>query len=242
MDLKKLFVLAVVAAFATVGTMETLKNFIKIKKHTWIYAAVMIPLAALCFWMAYALPLWAIGMLLAVGISQLCYQTIVQAIKALVEKVANKAGEPADMGASGESSKLCSFMEFVRRYDGKKVDFDGFNGPQCVDLFRMCCRDVYGIPHTGAVVGAKDLWFNYGTNREKEFFVQLASDASVRPGDVAVWDGTAGNKYGHTALVIAEWGDSLIVFEQDGFRQDGAKIKLRSRVNLLGFLRRIESY
>ena len=32
--------------------------------------------------------------------------------------------------------------------------------------------------------------------------------------------------------------DNIIVFEQDGFAQDGAKISLRTRANLLGTLRR----
>ena len=45
-------------------------------------------------------------------------------------------------------------------------------------------------------------------------------------------------KYGHVAIVISELGDDLIVFEQDGFKQDGAKIALRSRERLLGFLRK----
>ncbi len=43
--------------------------------------------------------------------------------------------------------------EFVKKYLGKKVDYDGQYGAQCVDLFRQYCKDVLGIPHTGGVIG-----------------------------------------------------------------------------------------
>ena len=44
--------------------------------------------------------------------------------------------------------------EFVKKYNGKKVDYDGRYGCQCVDLFRQYCEDVLNIPHTGGVIGA----------------------------------------------------------------------------------------
>ena len=46
--------------------------------------------------------------------------------------------------------------DFIITYIGKKVDFDGSYGAQCVDLFRQYNKDVWGNPHTGAVKGAKD--------------------------------------------------------------------------------------
>lgn len=239
MEMDKIFLIATVAAFATVGLMETLKNFWKTQR-TWLYALAMIPMAVLCVWMQVALPPWVIGAVLAVGMSQLCYQTIVQALKAIVGRVAS-GSRPSDMGGSdGRETKPtgCTFMDFVRKYDGTSVDYDGRYGPQCVDLFRQYCRDVLDVPHTGCVEGARDLWLGYETSRVKEFFEKVAEPAMCRCGDVAVWDGTASNRYGHTALVICGWGDSLVVFEQDGFRKDGARIRLRSKKNLLGYLRR----
>ena len=241
MEMGKIFLIATVAAFATVGIMETIKNFWKTQR-TWLYALAMIPLAALCVWMQVALPPWAIGIVLAVGMSQLCYQTIVQAFKALVGRVAS-GGAVSDMGGCDDTRKepgrlLCTFMEFVRRYDGTMVDYDGKYGPQCVDLYRQYCRDVLGIPHTGCVEGARDLWRGYGGSRVKEFFDMVSGTEPARCGDVAVWDGSASNRYGHVALVVCGWGDSLVVFEQDGFRKDGARIRLRPKTNLLGYLRR----
>jgi hypothetical protein len=46
------------------------------------------------------------------------------------------------------------------------------------------------------------------------------------------------NKYGHVAIYLGMVGNSYLVFEQDGFKQDGAKINLRGKENLLGYLRR----
>ena len=54
-----------------------------------------------------------------------------------------------------------TLLEFVNKHIGKKVDFDGYYGPQCVDLYRQYCQDVWEIPHTGSVEGAKDLVEKY---------------------------------------------------------------------------------
>ena len=54
-----------------------------------------------------------------------------------------------------------NLREFIIKYNGKKVDFDGAFGAQCVDLFRQYNKDVWGNPHTGAVEGAKDLIKKY---------------------------------------------------------------------------------
>lgn len=131
--------------------------------------------------------------------------------------------------------------EFVKKYIGKKVDFDLVYGAQCVDLFRQYNKEVWGNPHTGAVDGAKDLVVNYERMPLEQRFLSLVpvNRDFVRDGDVAVWNATEKNKYGHVAIVVGFLGDeSLIVFEQDGFKQDGAKLNVRSSKNLLGFLRK----
>ena len=131
--------------------------------------------------------------------------------------------------------------EFVKKYIGKKVDFDMVYGAQCVDLFRQYNKEVWGNPHTGAVDGAKDLVVNYERMPLEQRFLSLVpvDRDIVKAGDVAVWNATEVNKYGHVAIVVGVLGDeSLIVFEQDGFKQDGAKLNVRSSKNLLGFLRK----
>lgn len=127
--------------------------------------------------------------------------------------------------------------EFVSKNIGKKVDFDGAFGAQCVDLFRAYCRDVLGIGHTGAVEGAKDLFLNYDKlPLEKKYFEKITKGPVT--GDIVVWGETKTNKYGHVAIVIGNMpGRDLLIFEQDGFKQDGAKLSIRTIDNLLGYLR-----
>lgn len=132
-----------------------------------------------------------------------------------------------------------TLLEFVQRHIKTKVDFDGAYGAQCVDLFRQYCKDVLEIPHTGAVAGAKDLVERYGDlPKEKEFFALIEDPHTALRGDVAVWGATKGNPYGHVAIVLEAEADSLVVFEQDGFAQDGAKLAERSAKGLIGYLRK----
>ena len=55
--------------------------------------------------------------------------------------------------------------EFVKKYNGKLIDYDHAFGAQCVDVFRQYCPDVCGIKeHTGPCAttgGAKDLFLDY---------------------------------------------------------------------------------
>lgn len=133
-----------------------------------------------------------------------------------------------------------NLREFIIKYNGKKVDFDGAFGAQCVDLFRQYNKDVWGNPHTGAVEGAKDLVKKYSNLEIEKKLLNLVpvNTNFVFPGDVAVWGETAGNKYGHVAIVVLVLNEkNLVVFEQDGFKQDGAKLNVRPVENIIGFLR-----
>lgn len=131
------------------------------------------------------------------------------------------------------------FHDFINKYLGKKVDYDGVYSAQCVDLFRQCCKDVWGIPHTGGVDGAKDLWLNYSKlPGEVKYFDRITSVSRFKYGDAVVWDATSGNRYGHVALFICKVAsDSILVIEQNGFSQDGTKLSVRSTKNVLGALR-----
>ena len=128
--------------------------------------------------------------------------------------------------------------EFINKHINTKVDFDNAFGAQCVDLFRQYCKDVLNIPHTGAVEGAKDLFLNYEKlPLEKKYFIQILSD-KMKCGDVIVWGETPTNRYGHVAILVSNMGDEkVLVFEQDGFKQDGAKLSVRTITNYLGILR-----
>lgn len=128
--------------------------------------------------------------------------------------------------------------EFINKYIKTKVDFDGVFGAQCVDLFRQYCKDVLNIPHTGAVEGAKDLFLKYGDLPLETKYFKKYSTNCPEPADVIIWGQTKTNKYGHVAIVVSFLGDNkVLVFEQDGFKQNGAKLSIRTMENMLGVLR-----
>ena len=130
--------------------------------------------------------------------------------------------------------------EFVKKYNGKKIDYDGRYGAQCVDVFRQYCKDVLDIPHTGGVVGASDLYTKYDElPLEQKYFNRLVyAGRKPEAGDVVIFAPTKSNKYGHVAIVLDASSEEIAVFEQDGFKQDGAHVGSWSDARVLGFLRR----
>ena len=132
--------------------------------------------------------------------------------------------------------------EFVKKYNGKKVDYDNAYGAQCVDLFRQYTKEALGIKeHTGSCAtsgGAKDLFLDYDKMPvEKKYFTRSKAKNWI-PGDVLIWDQSPTNKYGHVAIFLAKLGNSFLVFEQNGITQAGAEIQIRTRDKLLGYLRK----
>ena len=128
--------------------------------------------------------------------------------------------------------------EFINKYINTKVDFDNAFGAQCVDLFRQYCKDVLNIPHTGAVEGAKDIFLNYDKLPLEQKYFKKYSKNNPEPADVIIWNQTRTNKYGHIAIVISSLSNNkVLVFEQDGFKQNGAKLSIRTTENMLGVLR-----
>ena len=128
--------------------------------------------------------------------------------------------------------------EFINKYINTKVDFDNAFGAQCVDLFRQYCKDVLNIPHTGAVEGARDIFLNYDKLPLEQKYFKKYSTNNPKPADIIIWNETKTNKYGHIAIVVSSLSNNkVLVFEQDGFKQDGAKLSIRTTENMLGILR-----
>lgn len=122
-----------------------------------------------------------------------------------------------------------TLKRFIVTYNGQKLDWDNVNGFQCVDLARFYFRDVLDVPQLPAVEGAKDLWEKHGCLKQ--------TTGSYAPGDVLIYDATKSNKYGHVCILVSLLdSDTFIVFEQNGFKQDGAKLNVRNKDGLIGGL------
>lgn len=126
-----------------------------------------------------------------------------------------------------------SLTQFIKKYLGTKVDFDGKFGPQCVDLARQYYSEVLDVPLFPPVEGAKDIIKNPG----KLKVIKEDALADYSSGDVLIWGASRTNQYGHVAILVSIYNTKyFIVLEQDGFKQDGCKLAFRSRENLLGGL------
>lgn len=82
----------IAAAFAAVGIEEFLKNFISFSTSKW-WALVMVPLAVGCFYAAEMLPPVVLGSLLTIGSVQICYETLIQGFRAVIERLSGKMSD-----------------------------------------------------------------------------------------------------------------------------------------------------
>lgn len=105
-----------------------------------------------------------------------------------------------------------SFDEFINKYDGKAIDWDGNYGPQCVDLYRQYVKEVLSFPQSPPVPGAKDIWDTY----LPEYFKRIENTPTGVPekGDVVIF-GTGLGRYGHVSIFIEGTTSKFTSFDQN---------------------------
>jgi len=105
-----------------------------------------------------------------------------------------------------------TFNEFIAKYDGKGINYDGAYGNQCVDLYRQYVKEVCGVPQSPSVAGAKDIWNTYLSAH----FDRIANTPTGVPqaGDIVIWGSTIGT-YGHVAVFISGNVNTFTSFDQN---------------------------
>jgi hypothetical protein len=134
-----------------------------------------------------------------------------------------------------------TLMDFVKKYTGKKVDFDGVYGAQCVDLARQYFKDVWELPRQPeGVIGAQDFFLKHDT---RPLQIQMLNCIACQPGinippegAVILFRATPSNQYGHIGICVKSGENAIILFEQNGFAQDGAKFSVYDYSLVLGWL------
>lgn len=129
---------------------------------------------------------------------------------------------------------LISLSQFIAKWEGKGIDFEGAFGFQCVDLYRQYVKEVLGFPQSPGVRGAVNIWTSYLTDRFDR--IENTPTGVPLPGDIPIWNTKMGGGYGHVAVVISATVNSLTVFEQDGTINSVARRKTYSYTNVLGWL------
>lgn len=109
-----------------------------------------------------------------------------------------------------------TFQEFIEVYNGRYIDFDGYYGPQCMDLLHTYCVDVLGISdgRVLAANSAKEIYENFDTVYGHEQFEKIANTPEGIPqeGDIVFWGiGT----YGHVAVFVEGNVSAFRSFDQN---------------------------
>ena len=125
--------------------------------------------------------------------------------------------------------------EFFKKYNGIGVDFDGYYGFQCVDLYRQYCKEVLKLEQSPPVKGAYQIWDTY----LKDKFDKIKNSPEGVPilGDIVVWDKATGLGYGHVA--VFNYGDknSFVSFDQNFPTGSVCHFQNHNYTNVLGWLR-----
>lgn len=96
-----------------------------------------------------------------------------------------------------------AFAEFIKKWTGKPVDFDGYYGTQCMDLAHQYVYEVLGIKDK-TVIAAPSAYMVYTNFRWPELFDRIPNDPQAVPkeGDLIVWDNKVGGGHGHIAIFV----------------------------------------
>jgi len=136
-----------------------------------------------------------------------------------------------------------TLKQFISKWNGKKADWDGYYGGQCVDLFRYYCNEVLEMDRQPAGVwGAANFWSDFESDPvlvENFTKVQNTSDFTPLEGDVMIWNFNAGGGYGHVAICTGENTGTQYFksFDQNWSRVSYSEIVNHSYKNVYGVLR-----
>lgn len=122
------------------------------------------------------------------------------------------------------------FDEFVKKFLGKKMDYDKACGVQCVDLAKQYLYSVFGIK-AGSWGNAKYYWLNFNSHSAlTSNFTKIKNTPDFVPkkGDIVVWSGdiSSKNDCGHIAIATGEGNTSYFYsYDQNWGSKEMKKVK-----------------
>lgn len=154
------------------------------------------------------------------------------AIKAVLLSVlasAIAAGLSAVMNIEQKGGNGMKWDEWVKKYKGKKTDYDGAYGVQCVDLADCYIAECLGLD-IGFFGNAKYWW----TNRNKSewlkknftFVTPMYKNGELQKGDIGIR--TSGT-YGHIFIVSEATKNGKIKYYDQNATGNGDKMTLREK-------------
>lgn len=114
--------------------------------------------------------------------------------------------------SSIDPSFFREFQAFRSKYKGRRYDYDGNYGAQCVDLLKAYCDELFGLKNVRG--NGRDYWNNSALTGK---FIRISKNSVPRYGDIACYSNTGyglGIKYGHVDIIISSNGDRNYTFGQ----------------------------
>jgi len=109
-----------------------------------------------------------------------------------------------------------TLQEFIKKYEGKTVDFDKAYGGQCQDLFNQYLVEVWGIPNPIQQFPVASAYQNYGYAQNNPNFICVPNSPTAVPmaGDVMIWNQGVG-AHGHVGIFVEGDVMNFKSFEQN---------------------------
>lgn len=131
-----------------------------------------------------------------------------------------------------------SFDQFISKWNGRGIDFDGYYGDQCMDLMHQYLSEVLGLTDGRilAAPNAKTVYTNFANVFGHERFERIANTPNGVPqkGDIVFWgNGTAG----HVAIYRDGNVYSFTSFDQNYPTGSKCHLQKHDYTGVLGWLR-----
>lgn len=124
--------------------------------------------------------------------------------------------------------------QFIGKYSGKKIDFDGAYQGQCVDLYRQYVKEVLNLAQSPGVKGASEIF----ATASVQLYDKILNTPTEIPqkGDIVIWNSKAGGGFGHVAVFIEGDTNRFKSFDQNWRALNVCEITEHNYTNVQGWL------
>lgn len=148
---------------------------------------------------------------------------ITSAIAAGISAIMNLEQPPEQLGGG----KGIKWETYIKTYSGKRIDWDGCYGVQCVDLIDHFIEKCLGLT-IGYYGNAKTWWQNRNNTWLKNNFTAITpsyKNGELKAGDIGIR--TSGT-YGHIFIVAEPTANGKIKYYDQNYNGTGAGMTLRT--------------